>query len=320
MSEIDAKGNGEYFFLNFSIEDWLSGKFIILQSIRHYSSHLIEAIPKCTFDKLNIEVQGLIKAEQKKIFKSQIEIHSERVIKKAQELLSNSMKPEALKNNTIARLNKLFEGKYKGDSIFYSSDDSEFIFDHWTYQYMVDHYNNFYVGGKSYDYADVPSPGLIQFQIEPIQPEVQVYVLQNLLSFFVQWDVELSKNEILSPPLNKPTDEKASVENMNFEDAFGYKYDDLAKKIFLNEESFKIFCKFEKEHIIRNPKKADYYSIFNLFSENSELMLPDVSNALFCFFLSETNRIEMMPSEMKSRTQGKATLRYEMYFPKKKKS
>ena len=184
---------------------------------------------------------------------------------------------------------------------------------------MVDHYNNFYVGGKSYDYADVPSPGLTQFQIEPLQPEVQVYAFQNLLSFFIQEKVELPEEEIDPSLLNKPS-EGTLYANMKIEDSFGYVYDDLAKKIFLNEESFKFFCSFEKEHIVQNPKKADYYSIFNLFSINDKLMLPDVSNALFCSFLGKTNRIEMIPSDMKARTQEKAIVRYEKYFPKKTKS
>jgi hypothetical protein len=287
----------------FTFKDWMEGNVILTESSGHYHLPKVESIPKVCFSEFSEFERELISQEQRRIFSDQIKENSERVIEISNELLANSKDKSLFLKTESSRLRDLFKGEFLWDDYFATSRDFQMYLDQWTYQEILNHYQNHYVRGKSIDYSHIPSEALRDFQKEKVLPEVHVYVFQNLLKHLDNLDMsqaenivmveakEKAKNEIKNETKDEIKDE-AKVENSNvkIEEEEISELEKLYRdEIFENEFNYKFFKRFAKRYVNTDKRLARYSTIYYILKENYKykLISPTVKNSRYAKFLCD---------------------------------
>ncbi len=287
----------------FTFKDWMEGNVILTESAGHYHLPKVESIPKVCFSEFSEFERELISQEQKRIFSDQIKENSERVIEISNELLANSNDKDLFLRTESVRLMDLFKGKFLRDDYFAISRDFQMYFDQWTYQEILNHYQNHYVRGKSIDYSHIPSEALRDFQKEKVLPEVQVYVFQNLLKHLDNLEMSQTEDLAMYEAKEKAENEvkgeikdeikvKEKAENSNpkteEEEISGLEkfYRD---EIFENEFNYKFFKHFAERYVNTDKRLARYSTIYHILKENYKykLISPKVKNTRYAKFLCD---------------------------------
>lgn len=287
----------------FTFKDWMQGNVILTESSGHYHLPKVESIPKVCFSEFSEFERELIGQEQRRIFSDQIKENSERVIEISNELLANSKDKSLFLKTESSRLRDLFKGEFLRDDYFATSRDFQMYFDQWTYQEILNHYQNHYVRGKSIDYSHIPSEALRDFQKEKVLPEVQVYVFQNLLKHLDNLEMsqtedlamyeakEKAENEVKSEINDElKVEEKAENSNAKTGEEEISEIEKLYRdEIFENDFNYKFFKDFAKLYVNTDRRLARYSTIYYILKENYKykLISPKVKNARYAKFLCD---------------------------------